>query len=165
MYLQSKNTNKIRYYDSSYTELLYKTENIISKLIPAKPEIEVEVMKLTRQMGSNDCGLYAIAVAVALAYELDPTTFIFEQNELRSHLANCFVNQHLTQFLTKRTRKATNSVLSNITIYVCPVCKMTENGIDMVECDECKIWHHDPCVPKYDNDKDWYCPTCIISKQ
>ena len=58
--------NKIRYYDSSYTELLYNTEMIISRLMPEKPEIKVDVMKLTKQIGSNDCGLYAIAIATAL---------------------------------------------------------------------------------------------------
>ena len=156
--------NKIRYYDSSYTELLYNTEMIISRLMPEKPEIKVDVMKLTKQIGSNDCGLYAIAIATALAYEVDPSTLLFEQNEMRTHLANCFMRQHLTQFPTKKTRRTTNSILSTVTVYVCPACKLTENGIDMVQCEQCEIWYHDPCVPNYDKDKEWFCPTCISTE-
>ena len=102
---------------------------IISRLMPEKPEIKVDVMKLTKQIGSNDCGL-----ATALAYEVDPSTLLFKQNEMRTHLANCFMRQHLTQFPTKKTRRTTNSILSTVTVYVCPACRLTENGIDMVEC-------------------------------
>ena len=71
------------------------------------------------------------------------------------------MRQHLTQFPTKKTRRTTNSILSTVTVYVCPACKLTENGIDMVQCEQCEIWYHDPCVPKYDKDKEWFCPTCI----
>ena len=98
-------------------------------------------MKLTKQIGSNDCGL-----ATALAYEVDPATLLFEQNEMRTHLANCFMRQHLTQFPTKKTLRTTNSILSTVTVYVCPACKLTGNGIDMVQCEQCEIWYHNPCV-------------------
>ena len=114
---------------------------IISRLMPEKPEIKVDVMKLTKKIGSNDCGL-----VTALAYEVDPATLLFEQNEMRTHLANCFMRQHLTQFPTKKTRRTTNSILSTVTVCVCPACKLTENGIDMVQCEQCEIWYHDPCV-------------------
>ena len=82
--------NKIRYYDSSYTELLYNTEMLISRLVPEEPEIKVDVMKLTKQIGSNDCGLYAIAIATALAYEVDPSTSLFEQNDNENTLGQLF---------------------------------------------------------------------------
>ena len=119
---------------------------VISRLMPEKPEIKVDVMKLTKQIGSNDCGLYAIAIATALVYEVDPSTLLFEQNEMRKHLVNCFMRQHLTQFPTKKTRRTTNSILSTVTVYVCPACKLTGNGIDMVQCEQCEIWYHNPCV-------------------
>ena len=45
---------------------------------------------MTKQMVSNDCGLY---VATSLAHQVDPTTVIFEENEMRSHLAECFMKQ------------------------------------------------------------------------
>ena len=48
---------------------------------------------MTKQMGSNDCGLYAIAVATSLAHQVDLTTVIFEENEMRSLFAECFMKQ------------------------------------------------------------------------
>ena len=48
---------------------------------------------MTKQMGSNDCGLYAIAVATSLAHQVDHTTVIFEENEMRSQFAECFMKQ------------------------------------------------------------------------
>ena len=94
------------------TQNYYNTEMLISRLVPEEPEIKVDVMKLTKQIGSNDCGLYAIAIATALAYEVDPSTSLFEQNIMRTHLANCFMRQHLAQFPTKKTQRTTNSILS-----------------------------------------------------
>ena len=35
-------------------------------------------------------------------------------------------------------------------MYVPLVIKLTENGIDMVQCEQSEIWYHDLCVPKYD---------------
>ena len=52
-------------------EIFESTEKIISSLIPTHL-IEVDIMKTTKQVGSNDCGLFAIAIATALAYKTDP---------------------------------------------------------------------------------------------
>ena len=105
-------TNQVRYYDSANTILTFDTEKIISKLIPTtKFQIEVDIMKMTKQVGSNDCGLYTIAVATSLAHQVDPTTVIFEENEMRSHLAECFMKQKLTSFPTKKRTRPASSVL------------------------------------------------------
>jgi hypothetical protein len=45
------------YYDSMYTLLNAGAEDTISHL--CKPRLKVEVMKLTKQTGSKDCGLYS----------------------------------------------------------------------------------------------------------
>ena len=126
-------------------------------------------MKITKQVGSNDCGLYAIAVATLLAHDVDPTTVIFEQNEMRSHLAECFMRQRMKLFPTKKKTRVTNSVLKKVIIFVCPICGMPEGSPDeeskeseMVQCDKCDVWHHSSCVPIYDKDKEWYCQTCMI---
>ena len=86
-------------------------------------------MKMTKQVGSNDCGLYAIAVATSLAHQVDPTTVIFEQNEMRSHLAECFMKQKLTLFPTKKRTRPSSSVLRRVTIFICPICVMPKRNI------------------------------------
>ena len=63
-----------RYYDSSYTALTTDTEKIVYHLMPTTTfQIEVQIMRMSKQVGSSDCGLYAIAVATALAFGIDPT--------------------------------------------------------------------------------------------
>ena len=47
-------------------------------------------MNVAAQSGSTECGLYAIAIMTALAYGQDPALFIFDQNNLRTHLGECF---------------------------------------------------------------------------
>ena len=152
---------KIRYYDSLYNDTTDNAEKIISKLIPTTPQLEVEIMKMTKQVGSNDCGLFAIAVATALAYNMDPTTLIFAQDKMRPQLADCFIKHKITEFPIKRKSRTSNPVLRTSTIYTCPICKMPEGGLVMVGCDHCDIWHHLQCVPQFDPDVEkWYCQAC-----
>ena len=93
---------------------------------------------MTKQMGSNDCGLYAIAVATSLAHQVDPTTVIFKKNEMRSHFAECFIKQKITPFPTKKRTRPASSVLGRVTIFMCPICVMpegiSEDETGMVKC-------------------------------
>ena len=42
-----------------------------------------------KQQGGNDGGLYATAIATALAHAIDPATIIFDQAVMPSHLIQC----------------------------------------------------------------------------
>ena len=43
----------------------------------------------SQQAGSSDCGVFAIAIATALAFGTDPLDLIFHQTEMIEHLAQC----------------------------------------------------------------------------
>jgi hypothetical protein len=58
----------------------------------------IVAIPIQRQIGSNDCGLFAIATAVDLALGIDPCTVTYKQGEMRKHLLACFKQQHLTLF-------------------------------------------------------------------
>ncbi|XP_078695173.1 uncharacterized protein LOC144924097 [Branchiostoma floridae x Branchiostoma belcheri] len=60
--------------------------------------IPIKVVCAQKQQGSNDCGLFAIANAVALAQGISPTDVWFEQDKMRQHLENCFSTQTITMF-------------------------------------------------------------------
>ena len=51
-----------------------------------------------KQRGSVDCGLFAIAIAYELCRGNDPSNVVFQQEEMRRHLYNCFEQRHLTSF-------------------------------------------------------------------
>ena len=66
------------------------------------------MMNMAKQHGSTVCGLYAIATLVCLAFGEDPTTVVFDQDMLRSHLGECFMNKGLELFpVIKKRRNST----------------------------------------------------------
>ena len=85
-------------------------------------EISVNLMSMCKQVGSTDCGLYAIATATAIAFGIDPTTIIFSQDEMRSHLGLCLERSRLEPFPVRKKRRVGSCVSKIIVIYICPVC-------------------------------------------
>ena len=47
--------------------------------------LTVNLMNTAEQTGVADCGLYALAVATCLLHNQDPTSVVFNQEELRTH--------------------------------------------------------------------------------
>ena len=86
-------------------------------------------MEIPQQVGSADCGAFAIAIATALASGSDPTEIIFHQSEMRQHLAKCFVRKMMSAFPVhvKRKKRVHNKVLERVTIFLCPVCQRPDD--------------------------------------
>ena len=59
---------------------------------------EFSMQSMQRQNGSADCGLFAIAVAVDLAYGMDPSRATYKQPLMRRHLVKCFDEQVMSIF-------------------------------------------------------------------
>lgn len=78
-------------YDSVFTSLDPITIEVIKNHFP-------DVKPFQKQVGGTDCGLFAIAVITAISYDEDPSKLHFIQEEMRSHLLNCFKNNVLTPF-------------------------------------------------------------------
>ena len=53
-------------------------------------KMAVEVPNVQQQFGSSDCGLFAIAFTVHLAFGDDPRHIVFEQSQMQPHLLKCF---------------------------------------------------------------------------
>ena len=66
------------------------------------------------QSGSKDCGLFAVAYAVEIAYGNDPAKFIFKQSAMRQHLHNCLTSKSMSAF-PKVRELHTDSVFKDIT--------------------------------------------------
>jgi len=63
--------------------------------------LKVRMIQCRRQTGTKDCGLFAITFATALAFGQNPSRQNFKQEEMRSHLVNCFNKTHLSTFPCK----------------------------------------------------------------
>ena len=155
--------NIIEYYDSLFTNMSLSTKAIITKLLQPNESITVRMKNVAKQLGTTECGLYAIAYCISLVNRQDPCKVVYDQREMRDHLISCFENKKLTLFPISKQRRLTITHVSIVTITICPICKETDTGSLMVFCESCKQWFHKECVPPFDeNDDDfnWMCPGC-----
>ena len=110
----------------------------ISNLIRCKEKsFTVKLMNTTKQSGAADCGLYAVAVASCLALEEDPTTIVFNQQELRSHFSHVLEKGEVKLFPVKQRRRPESKVCGTETVSVYCYCCMPDHGKLMVECSTC----------------------------
>ena len=91
--VQDRNT--VAVYDSLHNTVNDSTKDVISNLF-LPPNIQV--MKSTEQAGVRDCGLFAIANAVAIANGVSPSAIKLDQTLMRIHLTQCFKDKHITLF-------------------------------------------------------------------
>ena len=94
---------------------------------------------------SDDCGLYAIANAVAKAFDIDPTTQEYDTELMRGHFIHCF-EQNEMQLFPARTRKSSyiDGVRYSAYLKIFCTCYMPEDG-QYVIYDKCSIWYHPEC--------------------
>lgn len=89
--------NEVHIFDSVYSAVNDDTRSVIHNLFG--PEIcTLTMMKMQKQDGPDDCGLFAIAVATSLVHGVD--IGIFKQEAMRKHLLECFEKKVLCIFPT-----------------------------------------------------------------
>ena len=117
--------NRIILYDSlnlkPNQQLLDQITSIYSPEKDTTPEV-FQCNITNPQIGSIDCGLYAIAYATELIHGFDPAQYVFNQAHLRTHLTNCFENKNLTRF-PKSEFLTGKTTLSDITKGINPCNK------------------------------------------
>lgn len=89
--VQDRNT--VAVYDSLHNTVNDSTKDVISNLFFPPNN---QVMKNTEQAGVRDCGLFAIANAVAIANGVSPSAIKFDQTLMRIHLMQCFKDKNIT---------------------------------------------------------------------
>jgi len=75
-----------------------------------------------KQVGGADCGLFTIAFATAIAFGKPPSKLKLVQQELRSHLVNCFNKGKMSVSL-----QMSKLLLVLLTIYVHTQSKLLIN--------------------------------------
>ena len=144
------------------------------------------VMDCAYQNNSDDCGLYAIANAVAAAFGIDPTTQEYDTELMRGHLIHCLEQKELSlklKKLKKKKKKKKNSLFParsressfaggvRYSAYhkVFCTCQMPEEGHYII-CDKCNIWYHPSCegldineIPE--SGISYFCKKCLNPKR
>ena len=58
----------------------------------------IKIVECQNPCGANDCGLFSIAIATAIANGIDPMKLKYEQGDMRMHLLQCFRQGLKTMF-------------------------------------------------------------------
>lgn len=139
-------------YDSANTTLtppLRRQLVRVYSLLASGPDklIEVTVKRCQKQIGGNDCALFAVANAVALLRGVDPATVKFQQPKMRQHLQECLEKHVLTMFPHSTSNPTTLPTVSRKEIVSLHCfCKKHYPGSKTFQCSSCKVTFHTMCV-------------------
>ena len=159
----------VQVYDSLYSSAGTRLKAQIAALLATEqPELVLNFMDVPVQSGSNDCGLFAIAFATALALGVKPELFLFDQSKMRRHLQQCLERGKMQMFpVIKKRRTKTSSVKKTQAVPVYCKCRMPElPNENMIECTNCKEWYHlDTCISvplliQTNKKQPWFCCKC-----
>ena len=155
----------INVYDSLHGRLDTHTRKLLADLLQSKQQhIEICYPDVQWQSGVSDCGLFAIAFATSICFSRDPTTAAFIQSDMRNHFLSCIEARKLTGFPVRSNYRRPKPVRKeNLSIYC--VCRLIDDGTEMVQCSSCENWFHTSCVriPRHflrNKDDDWTCSNC-----
>ena len=85
----------VKIYDSLYSHAGPDVQALIASLLATtKGEIIAKFIDVPLQSGLNDCGLFAIAIALGLC----PEEYQFEQASMRAHMLRCLEAQNIEMF-------------------------------------------------------------------
>ena len=109
----------------------------------------------------------------SLAYDDDPITQLYSQQELRVHLKQCFERETLEPFPVSKTRRVKDRTAKEIAFSIYCKCQLPEpeDGSKMVQCKKCQEWYHLKClksqlsIDQLESTDEWYRDDCEMPMQ
>ena len=175
----------VKVFDSLYNELPWETKEQIAALLQTKESAitlefaNVQVKTVTihtdsaivyscvsifteKQRNGADCGVFAIAFAVAICNGQNPEELIFQIPKMRRHLCDCLEDKQIRYFPANiRQRRQNIRRVEKVPVHC--KCRLQEEG-DMICCEGCDLWYHSTCVktPKeaWGKNSVWLCSAC-----
>ena len=154
-------SGSIQWMDSMHMTPTSDSQRIIADLMQFEgPEISVHLCKVHKQVGTNDCGLFAVAYATAVCHGLDPTTLQFDQQKMREHMFSCIENNCASPFPISKEQPRRRAILKTINFEVHCVCHLPYDGAKMIKCSKCSRWYHMKCLKLKETKGTWFCSNC-----
>lgn len=161
--LQIFENDEVHLYDSAYTSAVGDSKETIAKLIHSEKDyIKINIMNVSKQRGTVDCGLYAIATIVGLAQGNSDNIIgnIFHQDEMRPHLIKILESGNVLPFPAAKKRRVQDKILQVELCQIYCSCRLPDTGSTMICCDHCDKWYHSSCVGMPVTSQEWYCDEC-----
>ena len=93
-----RDAGEVLVYDFIFKNVDRETRKNICNIFQLLPISNVKVVKTLKQIGTKDCGLFAITYATALALGQDPSKLSFHQESMWSHFVACLEQDKLMPF-------------------------------------------------------------------
>ena len=127
------------------------------------------VENVQQQDRSEDCGLFAIAFAAMLSFNQDPVQAVINQSVMRRELLESFEEMNMKRFVTNVVtvdeKKKKAKALHRWTRELHCICRMPDDGSNMVACSKCKKWYHEECLQGDCRRNDWLCRECDYARR
>ena len=124
---------------------------------------------MRKQPNYSDCGLFAVANAMAICNGQKPEEQLYDVTITRRHLVGCFEDKQFRHFPARKRQIAWLTRRMEVVDVYC-VCQLPKSpGEKMITCDQCGEWYHNSCLAKgvhvpaeawLKPDYKWTCPYC-----
>ena len=95
--LLSSFNGEVRIFDSLNTDPTIETLQQIKQLFsPDNTFPQYQPSQCHKQVGTTDCGVFAIAYSIDILFGNNPSEIVYDQSKLRQHLVHCFKKGTLT---------------------------------------------------------------------
>ena len=95
----ASSSDVVKVYDSLYDEVDDVVKKVVTNLFLFSECPIIEMVPMQKQaVSSNNCGLFAIAICVAILLKENPSVIVFKEDMMRSHLCFCFEQSVMTRF-------------------------------------------------------------------
>ena len=126
--------------------------------------ITMHFLLLQKQTNMSDCGVFAIAFAMAICNRQRPELLCFDITKMRRHLYNCLEDGLMRHFPASHRQRRHETTRAEMVKVFCK-CRLQEEGKTVICCDRCLEWYHSTCevnVPAiaWRGDTTWTCTAC-----
>ena len=116
-----------------------------------------------KQTNMSDCGVFAIAFAMAICSRQWPELLCFDITKMRRHLYNCLEDGLMRHFPASHRQRRHETTRTEMVKVFCK-CRLQEER-KMICCDRCLEWYHSTCVVNvpaiaWRGDTTWTCTAC-----
>ena len=91
-------SDHVHIYDSLHTTTDQESIELVTNMFGTEDSSFIHIPEMQTQIGGTDCGLFAIAYMISLAYGDDPSVTSYDQIKMRYHLTECFTKGKLIPF-------------------------------------------------------------------
>lgn len=85
--------------------IVQQMKKLYAKRVNSDYTLDIVVLPVQRQQNGNDCGLFAVANAFAIASDINPSNLAYNVDEMRDHFKLCLETVALIQFPHGKTKR------------------------------------------------------------